>query len=182
MKKVVLAAAVVAAFLSAPVFAQGYVGVGVGSSTGSGFDQGKITGGNTSKGQVKVYGGYQFTTMLGLEAQYSDLGKRDVANAGVNVGSYNTNQFSVAGTGTYPLNASFSLLGKLGVSANKANGSNTTVGSASATSLMFGIGAAYKITPAVSVRVEYEDFGKIGNAGTQTVKANAYSVSLKYSF
>jgi OmpA-OmpF porin, OOP family len=182
MKKIFLAGAVVAMFVAAPVFAQGYVGLGVGSSSAAGFDFGNVAGGNTSKGMVKIFGGFQFTPNWGAEVQYSDLGNRNITQAGVNVGSYKANQFSIAGTGTLPLNSGFSLLGKLGVSANKANGSNAVVGSGNATSLMIGVGAAYNITPALSVRVEYEDFGKIANRGSSNVRASGYSVSLKYGF
>ena len=182
MKNILSACAIAATVIAAPAFAQGYVGVGFGSSSASGFDQGPIAGGNASKASVKIYGGFQFTPNLGLEAQYSDFGKRDITNAGVGVGSYKANQFSIAGTGTLPLNAGFSLLGKLGVSANTAKGSNALVGSNKATSLMFGLGAAYNLSPAMSVRAEYEDFGKIGKAGNSDVRASGYSISLKYGF
>ncbi len=185
MKKILTACALAAAALTAaPVFAQGYVGVGVGSSKISGFDNGTITGGNTSKGMAKIYGGFQFTPNWGVEGQYSGLGKRDVANAGVAVGSFTTSQFSIAGTGTLPLSSGFSLLGKLGVSANRVNAPAGAFNSSNNTSALIGIGAAYSITPALSVRVEYEDFGKLGTvaANGSTVRANAYSISLKYGF
>lgn len=184
MKKILTACVVATAALTvAPVFAQGYVGLGVGSSKLSGFDNGTVTGGNTSKGQAKIFGGFQFTPNWGAELQYSDLGKRDVSNAGVSAGSFTTSQYSIAGTGTLPLSSGFSLLGKLGVSANRISGS-ALLNKNSNTSAMIGIGAAYSITPALSVRVEYEDFGKVGTvaANGSTVRANAYSISLKYGF
>ena len=185
MKKILTACALAAAALTAaPVFAQGYVGVGVGSSKISGFDNGTITGGNTSKGMAKIYGGFQFTPNWGVEAQYSDLGKRDVTNAGVVAGSFTTSQFSIAGTGTLPLSSGFSLLGKLGVSANRVNAPAGAFNNSNNTSALIGIGAAYNITPVLSVRVEYEDFGKVAIAAANgsTVRANGYSISLKYGF
>ena len=72
MKNILSTCAIAATVIAAPAFAQGYVGVGFGSSSASGFDQGLIAGGNASKASVKIYGGFQFTPMLGLEAQYSD--------------------------------------------------------------------------------------------------------------
>jgi OOP family OmpA-OmpF porin len=184
MKKILTACAIAAAsFVAAPAFAQGYIGAGFGSSKISGFDTGTISGGNTSKGLVKIYGGYQFTPNWGLEAQYSDLGRRDVTNAGVAAGSFSSSQFSLAGTGTLPLSSGFSLLGKLGASANRVNGS-ALIGSANSTSLLIGVGAAYNITPALSVRLEYEDFGTMAKiaANGSSVRANGYSLSLKYGF
>ena len=185
MKKILTACAFAAAALTAaPVFAQGYVGLGVGSSKISGFDTGTVSGGNTNKSLVKIYGGFQFTPNWGLEAQYSDLGKRDVTNAGVALGSFSTSQYSIAGTGTLPLSSGFSLLGKLGVSANRINAPAGSLNSANNTSALIGFGAAYSFTPAMSVRVEYEDFGKVATlAGNgSTIRANGYSISLKYGF
>ena len=185
MKKILTACAFAAAALTAaPVFAQGYVGLGVGSSKISGFDNGTVSGGNTNKSQVKIFGGFQFTPNWGAELQYSDLGNRDVTNAGVAVGSFRTSQYSIAGTGTLPLSSGFSLLGKLGVSANRVNAPAGVLNSSNNTSALIGIGASYSITPALSVRVEYEDFGKVATvaANGSTVRANAYSISLKYGF
>jgi OOP family OmpA-OmpF porin len=184
MKKILTACAIAAAALTAaPAFAQGYVGLGVGSSKISGFDTATVTGGNTNKSQVKIFGGFQFTPNWGAELQYSDLGKRDVINAGVAAGSITTSQFSIAGTGTLPLNSGFSLLGKLGVSANRINGS-ALLSNSNKTSALIGVGASYSITPALSVRVEYEDFGKVATvaANGSSVRVNAYSISLKYGF
>ncbi len=184
MKKILTACAIASAmFAAAPAFAQGYIGAGVGSSKISGFDSGTTTGGNTSKGMAKIYGGFQFTPNWGLEAQYSDLGRRDIATAGVSTGSFRASQFSIAGTGTLPLSSGFSLLGKLGVSANRINGSGT-VGGGNGSSALLGLGVAYNFTPALSARLEYEDYGKIGTVAAtgSSVRANAYSISLKYGF
>ncbi len=181
MKKILTACAVAAAFVAAPAFAQGYIGGGFGSSKLSGLDGAGITGGNTNKSQVKVYGGFQFTPNWGVEAQFSDLGKRDLLFNGAPFGSARASQFSIAGTGTLPLNSGFSLLGKLGVSANRVNGSGG-VSSASATSALIGVGVSYNITPALSARLEYEDFGTVAKYTNATVRANAYSISLKYAF
>lgn len=185
MKHIFTACALAAAaLLAAPAFAQGYIGGGFGSSKLTGVDGDGYTGGNTSKGLVKIYGGYQITPSWGVEAQYADLGRRTLALAGVNVGSFGISQMSIAGTGTLPLGSGFSLLGKLGVSSSRPTGSG--VSGNSKTSALIGFGAAYSITPALSARVEYEDFGKLGdqsnNGVNNSVRANGYSISLKYAF
>lgn len=182
MKKILTACALAAAALTAaPAFAQGYIGGGFGSSRITGLDSAGTSGGNTSKGLVKIYGGYQLTPNWGVEAQYSDLGRRDIGFAGVNVGSVRLSQFSLAGTGTLPLSSGFSLLGKLGVTSNRGTGSGV-ISSGNATSALVGVGVGYSITPALSARLEYEDFGKVGNSNNNTVRANGYSISLKYGF
>ncbi|MFI5446162.1 outer membrane beta-barrel protein [Polaromonas sp. UC242_47] len=198
MKKVFLAAAIAAAFVAMPASAQWYAGIGAGSSkatgidgpiTGAGIPAGtRLTGGDNSKGMYKLYGGYQITPNWGVEAQYADLGNRDVvarnvAGTQIVAGSIKLSQYSIAGTGTLPLAGGFSLLGKLGVSNNRGKISVQGVSdSGSKSSLMAGIGAAYNITPALAVRLEYEDFGKVGDGFGGSIRANAYSVSLKYAF
>ncbi|MES2412807.1 MAG: outer membrane beta-barrel protein [Pseudomonadota bacterium] len=205
MKKILSACAIAAAaFTAAPAFAQGYVGLGFGSSkitgvdgniVGAGIPAGTVfSGGNTSKGLVKIYGGFQFTPNWGVELQYSDLGNRGVvatsaAGAVLVSGSYKASQYSIAGTGTLPLSAGFSLFGKLGVTSNKGNlsvngGGVTANSTGSQSSLLAGVGVKYNITPALALRLEYEDFGKMtsGNGFGGTVRGNAYSLNLQYGF
>ena len=177
MKHIITACALTAvALTAAPAFAQAYIGGGLGTSKIYGFDGGGLTGGNFQKRLVKIYGGYQITPNWGVEAQYGDLGNRTLTFAGANVGSFRVSQMSIAGTGTLPLDSGFSLLGKVGISSNRASGSIVTGNSK--TSALLGIGAAYSITPALSARVEYEDFGKLAD----NVHAKGYSASLKYAF
>jgi OOP family OmpA-OmpF porin len=116
------------------------------------------------------------------------LGNRDVvarnaAGTPIVTGSIKASQYSIAGTGTLPLAGDFSLIGKLGVSSNRGKVSVQGLSdSGSKSSLMAGVGVAYNLTPAVAVRLEYEDFGKMGDGFGGSVRANAYSVSLKYAF
>ncbi len=190
MKKLAICCAMAAAFVAAPASAQGYVGFGVGSSKISGADGTEMgftySGGNANRGSVKVFGGFQITPTWGAEAQYTDLGSRDVVetSGGVVTGrdSVRASQFSIAGTGTLPLSQSFALIGKLGVSQNriKASGVNENK-----SDLLIGLGVSYSINPKMSVRAEYEDFGKISKNGGPnggSIRASNYSVSLKYAF
>ena len=190
MKKILLASATAAMLIAAPAFAQGYVGLGIGSASLTGLEGNEsgstYSGGNSAKTSMKIFGGYQITPMWGVEAQYATLGKRDfvesVNNNVVFTESFKTSQFSIAATGKLPLSSSFDLIGKLGVSANsvKFDGQNE-----SATGLMYGIGVTYKLTPAIAIRAEYEDFGKLtkepGINGA-SIKAKNYSLGLQYSF
>lgn len=195
MKKIFLAGVVAAMFVAAPVFAQGYVGLGLGTSSISGFDRTiggvSFAGGNASKTSTKILGGYQFTPNWGAEAQYTMLGKRSTTvtpvQNGANTNSVEGFQFGVYGTGTFPLNANFSLIGKLGVSANSGRTTDTLGGStrSSASNLAYGLGASYKFTPNVSLRAEYEDFGKLvkdSDVNNFSIRGSNLSLSLLYSF
>ena len=188
MKKLLVVAALASTFMATSAFAQGYIGFGLGSSNSRGANSSvgavTVTGADSSKGSAKIYGGFQFTPNWGLEAQYTDLGNRSytVNNAGViTTGNARSSQYSLAGTGTLPIAQSFALIGKLGVSANRANFS----GSNNKTSLMAGVGVSYSITPRLAVRLEYEDFGKFsdGNGlGGGSIRATNTSLNLQYAF
>lgn len=193
MKKLLSACAVAAAFVSAPAMAQGYFGLGLGSSSISGYDETvagvTYSGGNAAKTSFKILGGYQFNPTWGVEGQYAALGKRAIKETPTFVGvidSVDYSQLGIYGTGTLPINANFSLFGKLGLSANKSKGTDTAGGSASEnnTNLSFGLGASYKFMPNLAARAEYENFGKVIKAvnGFSEVKASNFSVSLLYSF
>jgi len=193
----------VAIGFSTTASAQFYVGAGVGSSKASGADGSatiggvpiSASGGNATKTSWKLYGGYQFTPNWGVEAQYSELGDRTytlAAGAVRGSATIQAYQWSLAGTGTLPLNNQFYLLAKLGATRNHVGGGNFTVGAVNVavggsdrTELLAGIGAGYNINKNVGVRVEYENFGKLSNNGginNNSIKADNWSVSLKYSF
>lgn len=196
MKKLFISASIAAAFVATPAAAQWYAGVGAGSATNSGGDftnsvGNTLRGADVSKGSYKVFAGYQFTPNWGAEAQYSDLGNRglvatNLAGAVIATGNVSATQFSIAATGTLPLASGFSLIGKLGFSNNspKLNLPLSTVNGA--TSVMIGVGASYNFTPAISARLEYEDFGKsasfVSGGITRDVRTSGYSLSLKYAF
>lgn len=200
MKKILTACAIAASALTAaPAFAQGYIGLGVGSSRASSADGTvsgtTVTGANSSKTSYKIYGGFQFTPNWGVEAQYTDLGSRNfaisnplVAAGTPGTGNIKANQFSIAGTGTLPLAQGFSLLGKLGVTANRASGSASAgfvINSANRTGAIIGVGAQYAITPKLTVRLEYEDFGRFSKDSTVAggnTRANNTSLNLQYAF
>lgn len=188
MKKLAICCAMAAAFVAVPASAQGYVGFGVGSSKISGADGTSAgltySGGNANRGSVKIYGGFQITPTWGAEAQYSDLGSRDITITGGAVpvrDSIRASQYSLAGTGTLPLSQSFALIGKVGVSQNRIKGAVNE----NKSDLLLGVGVSYSINPKLAVRAEYEDFGKISKnsgPGGGSIRANNYSVSLQYAF
>lgn len=158
MKKILVAATLAVAFVALPASAQLYAGAGVGSAKNDGRED-----------SWKLYAGYQFNPTWGVEAAYTDLGKY----RGADVESW-----SVAGTGTMPLNERWALIGKLGASANRPDAAGTS----DHTDVLVGLGVGYSFTRNVGMRLEYEDFGKLTDAGGGDSRGRNVTLSLKYSF
>lgn len=157
------------------------------------------SGSNNDDTSYKIYGGYQFTPHWGAELAYNRLGDHTaniVVGTVAGSGSYKTESWTLAGTGTLPLGASgFSLMGKLGVAANRISGGNFCVagfcdalGSERKTNAFWGLGAEYAFTRQISGRLEWEDFGKFtsndvwGTGGSGAIKVSAWNASVKFKF
>jgi len=159
MKKILMAAAVAAALVAGQASAQMYLGAGAGSSKT-----------DNREDSWKLYGGYQFNPTWGAELGYNDLGQY----RGADVESW-----TLAGTGTMPLNERWSLLGKLGVAMNRPQ----SAGLSDRTDLLMGLGVGYTLSRNVGLRLEYEDFGKMAKNGIGSdSRGNNVSLSLKYMF
>jgi OOP family OmpA-OmpF porin len=207
MKKILMAAAIAGAFVAAPASAQWYAGAGIGAGRAKLGSASATSGGVTATVQSndsyntsgKVFGGYQFTPNWGIEGQYVYLGRNNV-NVTSNVagvsgsGSYKSESWGIAATGTLPLPNNFYLMGKLGAAFNKVNGGNFcasgpggtacgNLGNDNKTDLLAGLGVGYNFNPKLGVRVEYENFGKMSKSGNGgDIKGENWAVSLKYSF
>lgn len=196
MKKIFLAGAIAAAMgIALPAAAQGYVGLGLGSSHIRGVDgpfissfgTNTVSGADGDKASWKIYGGYKITPNLAIEGQYADLGKRDLAFTGGATtlrGDFKTSQYSLAVVGILPLANGFALFGKLGVSQNSAKATTPSGNdSVKRTSEIYGLGVSYDITQHLVVRAEYEDFGKFGKGrGNGTIHGDKLSIGLHYAF
>ena len=159
MKKVFIATAILAACASAPTAAQMYVGAGVGASRT-----------DTDETSYKLYGGYQFNPTWGAELAYNDLGRYRNANI---------ESWTLAGVGTLPLGAQWSLLGKLGLAANRTRFAGTT----NYKDLLVGVGVGYSFSKQFGLRLEYEDFGKLSNqGGGNNSRGSNLSLSARYAF
>ena len=159
MNKLLVAGAFSAALLAGPASAQMYLGAGVGAAKT-----------DTHETSWKLYGGYQFNPTWGIEAGYTDLGHY--------LGS-SIDSWSLAGTATFPLSASWSLFGKLGAVENRPRFATAT----NHTDLLAGIGVGYSLTKNVGLRLEYEDYGKLSNVSNgANSKGSNLGLSVKYSF
>jgi len=175
--KALLAVVLPAAFLaiSAPAVAQQsdagwYIGGSYGMTT---FDISGVPAGvsvDDSDSGFKIFGGFQFTKNWGAEVGYVDFGKAGIGG----FGDIGVTALTLAGTGTLPLNESFSLLGKVGMANWDASGSASS--GDSGTDLFYGIGARYNFNKNLSVQVEFETFS------AEDDSVNMTSVGLRYKF
>lgn len=188
-----LAVALLSAF-AAPAFAGSvdltgfYAGVTLGSGKAS-FSAPAGTAVTVTEPSNKpvygVFGGYRYNENLAAEVAYSGASYFNTTVGGV---QYLSKQIalSVAAVGTYPINDSFSVYGKLG--AAMASSENNAV--AEQTTRRFGptagIGAQYKFTPAIAMRLSVDAYQVAALIPTTGVKQNSTAttanVGLVYSF
>lgn len=138
----------------------------------------------------KIQLGYQFTPNFALEAGYIDLGKaRYTANflGGSANASVKAQGVNVATLGIIPIYGSASLFAKVGVINAKANTNLSTSQqnvSIESTHLRAntGLGFNYGFTKSLGVRVEYEQFYKLGDTHGGTQRVDFWSMGIAYKF
>ena len=185
MKKVVLIATVAALGIPFAAQAENYVGVNVGSAK----QKYSVAGNSGSERDTaaKIYAGASLDKNFGVELGYADFGRANKSFSNGNTISANSNAFYIAATATAPINDQFAVFAKLGVTANRSKISVTSpTGSGSTkrnnTDALIGVGASYALSKDLSAVVEYENFGKVAKSGGDSVKAEMYSVGLRYKF
>jgi OOP family OmpA-OmpF porin len=144
-KKIAIAAAL--AVIASSSFAAGatkfYAGGDVGSTKLDGFDR------ETSYG---AFVGYNITPMFAVEAGYRRLASFDDVGADLDL-----NQTAISAIGSLPVGNGFGVYGRLGYNRVevKANAGRYTA-SDSVNRALYGIGATYAFTPAISGRIEVQ--------------------------
>jgi OmpA-OmpF porin, OOP family len=144
----------------------------------------------------KLFGGYQFNRNIGLEAGFFDLGNfgyaASTAPAGSLLGDIRVRGLNLDLVGTLPISERFSVLGRVGVNQARVDGTFAASGavrlpfasantSERSTGYKAGIGLAYALTNALSVRAEAERYrikDSVGNRG----HIDQVSVGLVYRF
>jgi OOP family OmpA-OmpF porin len=148
--------------------------------------------------------GYRFHRNFAAEAGYAHLGDYNVrysgngAAAGLSDNSdYKVTALKLAAVGFLPVADRFSVLAKLGFARTTAENDFTIVagGTDSGTlkenknRVFWGIGAQYDFSPKMGVRIEYEDYGKVGasfsgNTGNEPgeAKISTFNANLIFSF
>ncbi len=135
---------------------------------GFGFGQSKYgsvaaTSANTNTEGWKVYTGYQFNKYLGVEGGYSNLNDMTATN-GTTRTEIESEAWSLAAVGSYPLTDKLSVTGKLGAAYVLTN-TDTKVGAAVATRSgedgyqpNYGVGVSYALLDNFKLRAEWERF------------------------
>ncbi len=146
---------------------------------------------NSTAVQLKL--GYQFTPNIAVEAGYADIGKSrykaSYTGGSVDVTAKATG-LTFAALGIVPINDKFSAFAKLGMIDAKADVSVTAP--AGATSLrsdsttkwrpVYGIGGIYNASKEIGVRLELEQFNKLGDANSANFDVNVLSAGVSYKF
>jgi OOP family OmpA-OmpF porin len=141
-----------------------------------------------ARGSLKLYGGYQLNKHFALETQYVRLDSGTLDLNDDTTARLKVQGVTFSAVGMLPLNDAFSLIGKLGAAQMSAkygehSAASTLTVKSSTTTLLVGVGAEYKLTPALALRAEYEHYGKfkLGDT-TAKVAADMASIGLRYSF
>ena len=183
-----------------------YIGANVGQSNakiddaritsdllGNGFSRTTITDDDRFTG-YKIFGGYQYSRYLAVEAGYFDLGNfgfnATTVPAGTLRGNIKLKGMNLDLVGTLPISEKLSVMGRFG--ANYAEATDSFVGTGAVkvldpnpskrdTNLKVGLGLEYAFTPALAMRAEVERYrinDAIGNKGD----IDLVSLGLVYRF
>lgn len=180
--------------LASTAMAEGFYGaVDIGRANAQDMCSAANFGGNSSCSTTatafRIGGGYSFTRNLGVELSYADLGNVNPVYSPGYVQSTKATTLQAAITGSLPVGSGFSLIGKLGFAQTRFKQAWTTgAASATDTNVAYGIGAQYDFSERVGLRVQYEDFGKVGSlpitatSGTGRSRVGLLSAGLVYKF
>ncbi|TFW20282.1 porin family protein [Massilia arenosa] len=184
MKKLILALIAGAAALSASAQTtspKAYVGVGVNFADRNYASPAGATNLDDDgyRASGKIFGGYEFDNMWGMEAGYTDFRKSNSSytlNGTRSSVSNDGHAWYLAAKATAPVNDQFNVFGKLGVTQVKYN---QGLVSDDKTGAYAALGAEYKVNQNVSFTAEYERYGKSNDFGP---KPNTWTLAAKYSF
>jgi OmpA-OmpF porin, OOP family len=167
--------ALIAVLLSAGLGAAQAEGLYVGGNLGSPDYRNNVNGieGSGSGVAGKLYGGYQITPNLAVEAGAFDLGHIDEAS-----GKVKSHGVFLDGVASYEVAPHWAVLGRVGVAQGQIN---TSAGDDSSPALKLGAGLQYAINPNVSLRAEYEHY-RFTNAFDTKPDVGQYSMGLKVGF
>ena len=146
MKNIIALA--LAATLAAPAFAASdfYIGGDVGQTR---ISEGGLKFKSTG---ASIYGGYQLTSNIAIEAGYRNLGSDTVAGVKIKGSALQASALFLA-----PLSTDFSLFGRLGV--NRVEAKASAAGQSfkdNETKAFFGFGGRYAVSKQVGLRVEFQ--------------------------
>lgn len=134
--------------------------------------------------------GYQFSEMFGAELGLGNFGlyktSGQLFGSDLDV-SHQVLGAKLSATITVPLSNSFALTGKLGAARTSTNASTSYAPgpaiepyTASANSLVYGLGFKYKLNDSFALRMQYENIAKTGDETLGTDSLSLLTVGLSY--
>ena len=134
----------------------------------------------------KVFGGYQFTSWLGYELAYGDLGKATQSQVGVWTADFETTAIDMVLVLTVPLDR-FSLYAKWGLAVWELERTITGAGAGSTNAkgsdITYGFGMGYNVTKSIALQLEwqrYKDVGDINTTGITNIDVGYFRVAFKF--
>jgi len=190
MKKSFLAlAAASALLLSSAVSAQGFIGIGAGTSRVAVDCAGLTTCDKTDTG-YKLYGGFTFANQFAAELVYFDWGKArgtgTIIGLGTGSGEAKATGFGIGAAYYIPLGTNWTGALRLGVAENEGK---TTLSDATgsvtdkfrSTQPYYGLGIGYKLTPNLAIMGE-ADFSRVKYTDSDKADVQLLSIGIRYSF
>lgn len=125
--------------------------------------------------------GYRLHTHWAAETGYVNPGKIRYNFPDEPEYTIKTKLWHVTAVGILPLTDKFAAFGKVGAARVTLNEDGDK---ASKTSLHLGLGASYALTSAISLRTEFDDYGKpdFGQGGSAKIRARQLSAGIDYRF
>lgn len=118
----------------------------------------------------KIFGGYQLNSYFGYEVGLADLGERPASFSGIGPATAKLRVFELLLVGTMPVSQELAVYAKAGGFAWDADFTFAPGVGASAdangTDFTFGIGVSYRFTRNAALRLEWQRYRDIGDAGT----------------
>ena len=157
----------------------------VGANLGLGKPDINTTNG-TSKSSSAVGGvilGYKFNKYIGVEGQYTGVGKvTDKVN-----GTAKGDAASLSAIGFLPLNDEFNLYGKLGVAHTKTTVSSSLapMNDATRTAVTYGLGGEYNFNKNIGMRLGWDHYNAavdMTGSNKNNANANVINVGAIYNF
>lgn len=167
-----------------------YLGLGAGATDFKNINCPAGFNCDTSDTGWKLFGGYQFTPIFGVEGGWVDVGETtvqgNVPGVGTLDGKGKGDGFVLAGTVGWPASDQFRLYGKLGAYFYNAEFKSTLNGvvnestDESGTELMYGLGGQFNFTERLGARLEWERYNDIDTKAMNQgpLDVDFFSVSL----
>jgi len=184
MKRIIAAAIAAISCNVALADPASYVSASIGSAEQKLSDSGLTFSDSDTAFQIAA--GYRYTPNFGAEVGYTHFGTGTISVSGASV-SAKPQSVYLAATGAWNATPEFALTGKLGIARTSTKVESRDAGffeseTEKKTSLVYGVGVSYAITPMVAAIADYQNFGKIVDRDGGTLKAHVVSAGVRVSF